>query len=94
MRAKARTHHTQVLLERAERAFHEVRVISGLYKNTKHPPTLHEIRSLGASLYREAGWPEGQVQLLLGHSEIQMTRHYLKGHEAPWERIEAGLTPR
>jgi integrase len=35
--------------------------------------------------------PEGQVQLLLGHSEVQMTRHYLEGHEAPWERIAAGL---
>lgn len=54
-----------------------------LYAPNVDPPTLHEIRSLGASLYREAGWPEGQVQLLLGHSDIQMTRHYLEGHEAP-----------
>lgn len=94
MRAKARIHHTQVLLEQAEREFDEVRIASGLYKNVSHPPTLHEIRSLGASLYREAGWPEGQVQLLLGHSEVQMTRHYLEGHEAPWERISAGLNLR
>jgi integrase len=94
MRAKARVHHTQVLLEQAEREFDQVRTASGLYMRTNNPPTLHEIRSLGASLYREAGWPEGQVQLLLGHSEVQMTRHYLKGHEAPWERIEAGLSLR
>jgi integrase len=94
LRAKARAHHTQVLLEQAEREFDEVRTISVLYKQTDCPPTLHEIRSLGASLYREAGWPEGQVQLLLGHSEVQMTRHYLEGHEAPWERITAGLNLR
>ena len=78
-------HHTQLLLEQIRQAFDEVRAVSGLYKNTKSPPTLHESRSLGASLYREAGWPEGQVQLLLGNSEIQMTRSYLAGHEAPWE---------
>ena len=77
MRAKARVHHTQVLLEQAEREFDQVRTVSGLYKRTDNPPTLHEIRSLGASLYREEGWPEGQVQLLLGHSEPQMTRHRL-----------------
>lgn len=86
-----RTHHTQVLLEQAERAFDEVREKSGLYKPTDNPPVLHEIRSLGAALYREQGWPEWQVQMLLGHSEIQMTRHYLKGHEAPWEKVTAGL---
>ena len=91
MRAKSRVHHTQVLLEQAEREFDLVRTASGLYKPTDNPPTLHEIRSLGASLYREAGWPEGQVQLLLGHSDVQMTRHYLEGHDAPWERITAGL---
>src|SRR3569623_2055953 len=91
MRAKARVHHTQVLLEQAEREFDEVRIASGLYKNVSHPPTLHEIRSLGASLYREARWPEEKVQIQLGHSEVQMTRHYLEGHEAPWEKIDAGL---
>ena len=91
MRAKSRQHHTQVLLEQAEREFDQVRIASGLYSRNSSPPTLHEIRSLGSALYRETGWPEGQVQLLLGHSEVQMTRHYLEGHEAPWEQITAGL---
>lgn len=91
MRAKSRTHHTQVLLEQAERAFDEARKASGLYSATDSPPTPHEIRSLGAALYRDSGWPEGEVQRLMGHSEVQMTRHYLQGHEAPWERIAAGL---
>jgi enterobacteria phage integrase len=91
MRAKARQEHTQVLLEQAEREFQQARKLSGLYEQEPNPPTLHEIRSLGASLYRESGWHEWQVQMLLGHSEIQMTKHYLKGHEAPWERVPAGL---
>lgn len=91
LRAKHRTHHTQVLLEQAERAFAVARDDCGLYKGNKNPPTLHEIRSLGASLYRKAGWQEWKVQMLLGHSEIQMTRHYLKGHEAPWDTVPAGL---
>jgi hypothetical protein len=40
---------------------------------------------------RISGAGSDQVQLLLGHSEIQMIQHNLKGHEAPWERITAGL---
>lgn len=90
-RAKTREHHFQVLLEQAERAFVKVRESSGLYAKTDHPPTLHEIRSLGGSLYRESGWPEHRVQMLMGHSDLKMTRHYLAGHEAPWEEVEAGL---
>jgi len=90
-RAKTRSHHTQILLEQAERAFDIAREKCELLRGEPNPPTLHEIRSLGAALYREAGWPEDQVQLLLGHTDLKMTRHYLKGHEAPWERIAAGL---
>lgn len=92
MRAKSRQHHTQVLLEQAERAFDAARIACGLYGPKDSPPTLHEIRSLGGALYREAGWSEAEVQRLMGHSEVQMTRHYLKGHEAPWERVAAGLS--
>lgn len=90
-RAKNRLHHTQVLIQQADRAFALVRNASGLYGPNDFPPTLHEIRSLGASLYRIAGWSEGEVQRLLGHSEIKMTRHYLDGHEAPWDEVTAGL---
>lgn len=90
-RAEKRTHHTQVLLSQMESAFAVAREATGLYGEGEDPPTPHEIRSLGASLYREVGWPEDKVQILLGHTEVKMTRVYLAGHEAPWERIEAGL---
>lgn len=90
-RAKGRSHHTQILIQQADREFAEVRTASGLFGPTDSPPTLHEIRSLGASLYRQAGWSEADVQRLLGHTEIKMTRHYLDGHEAPWDEVSAGL---
>lgn len=90
-RAKNRVHHTQVLIAQADRAFADLRLSSNLFGKDDSPPTLHEIRSLGASLYRQAGWSEAEVQRLLGHSEIKMTKHYLVGHEPPWDEVSAGL---
>lgn len=49
----------------------------------ENPPSFHEIRSLGAALYRAAGMPEEQIQALLGHTDIATTRIYLRDHEAP-----------
>lgn len=54
-------------------------------------PTLHEFRSYGAHLYREAGYSEEYIQALLGHADAQMTRHYLDGHKIEWQEVEAGL---
>ena len=92
MRAKARVHHTQVLLEQAEREFAEARTRTELFTAEDSPPTLHEIRSLGAALYRQARVPEEHIQRLLGHVDPQMTRLYLEGHEAPWDKVSAGLS--
>ncbi|WP_268961178.1 tyrosine-type recombinase/integrase [Pseudoxanthomonas winnipegensis] len=56
-----------------------------------HPPTFHEIRSLGGALLRsEKGWTEKQVQALMGHSSEAMTRVYLDGHEVPWSEVSTG----
>lgn len=55
-------------------------------------PTLHEIRSLGAHLYRESGFEEKYIQALLGHENIKMTEHYLDGHKVIYDEVEADLT--
>lgn len=54
-------------------------------------PTLHEFRSLGAHLYREAGYPEEYIQALLGHSDTKMTTHYLDGHKVEYDEVSADL---
>ena len=95
MRAKTRTHHTQVLPEQLTRAFAEARdraatKCHGLVG--ENPPTFHEIRSLGGALLREAGWTVEQVQALMGHAEQSMTEHYLEGHEAPWTDVRTGIS--
>lgn len=54
-------------------------------------PTLHEFRSLGAHLYREAGFPEEYIQALLGHENAQMTAHYLDGHKIEYQEVSADL---
>lgn len=90
-RAKDRAHHTQILPEQLDRGFDEARTKCGHYAGSDAPPTFHEIKSLGGSLYREMGWTVGMVQALMGHSSASMTKHYLEGHEAPWQEIDAGL---
>lgn len=47
-------------------------------------PTFHEIRALGADLYRAAGWSDEAIQKLLGHSTGKMTKHYLDKHQELW----------
>lgn len=54
-------------------------------------PTLHELRSLGAHLYREAGYSEEYIQALLGHTDAAMTQHYLDGHKEKWDEVSADL---
>lgn len=52
-------------------------------------PPFHEIRALGADLYRQAGWPESAIQRLLGHTNIKMTQRYLDDHKINFDRVEA-----
>ncbi|MEH6814187.1 MAG: hypothetical protein V7677_16760 [Motiliproteus sp.] len=51
-------------------------------------PTFHEIRALGAHLYKEQGI---DPQALLGHTDAKMTDHYLDGHGTQWTRVRANL---
>jgi len=93
-RCKDREHHTQVMPEMITRAFDRARDQAGINEGLPEgetPPTFHEIRSLGADLYRQAGRPENWIQKLLGHEDIDMTRHYLKGHSRPWESVSCEI---
>lgn len=54
-------------------------------------PTFHEIRSLGAHLYENAGFPADYIQALLGHTSAKMTGTYLEGHGPKWTACAAGL---
>lgn len=88
-RAKARTHHTQVLPEQLSRAFADARDEAGV--DGVNPPTFHEIRSLGGALLQQAGWTLQQVQALMGHSSETMTKVYLEGHDTPWQQVYTGI---
>ncbi|WP_233431205.1 tyrosine-type recombinase/integrase [Lysobacter enzymogenes] len=89
-RAKDREHHTQVMADYLTRAFAEYRDLAEV--GGDNPPSFHEIRSLGAALLRvQRGWTEEQVQALLAHSDVDMTRVYLEDHEQPWTEVDVGL---
>lgn len=95
LRAKTRSHHTQVLPELVSRAFAEARLAAeaaGKLRPSKHPPTFHEIRSLGGAELRRAGWSKAEVQALMGHASETMTSVYLEGHEQPWTEVRGSQT--
>jgi len=88
-RAEGRVHHTQVLPEQLSRAFADAREAAGVIG--AHPPTFHEIRSLGAALkHDKEGWTREQVQALLTHTDVGMTDLYLDGHAKPWTTVRIG----
>lgn len=71
------------------RRFQTTRDRLDLYPNLKpaERPTFHEVRSLGARLYEEAGM---DPQALLGHKNAKMTKVYLDTRRNEW--IEASPT--
>lgn len=84
-RAHARLHHTQVMPEQLTRAFQDAREAAGVAGD--HPPSFHEIRSLGGALVRDAGWTTEEVQTLMGHASKSMTEH-----DSPWTEVAPALT--
>ncbi len=95
MQAVRRMHTFQILPEQLTRAFAKAFAQSGLsVGKDRTRPTFHEIRSLGIAEYRKAGWSEQEVQALAGHADVEMTRHYMEGHEAPWQPVKSGLSTR
>jgi len=56
-------------------------------------PSLHDVRGLGAWLYKQAGFDKKYFQLLTGHASEKMLQVYLDGHEAPKPiLVNAGLS--
>lgn len=90
-RATDRIHPMQVMPDKLSRAFAKARDASGYYTGENSPPTFHEIRSLGAHLYRDAGYAEEYIQALLGHEDVAQTRVYLDGHKRKWMEVTADL---
>lgn len=86
-------HPFQVLPDFLTKAVAAARDRTGLFDDYApgERPTLHELRSLGAHLYEQAGYPEEFIQALLGHADIEMTQHYLDGHKEKWSEVTADL---
>ena len=54
-------------------------------------PTLHEIRSLGARLYEQRGYPKQLIQDLCGHKKPSTTEIYLDPDEPKYSKATAFL---
>ena len=85
-------HWTQVAPEKLTREFARIRDDLGIESAlpSRQRPSFHEIRALGADLYRQAGWPEDAIQRLLGHASQAQTKVYLDRHREVWVDAEAG----
>jgi len=80
--------------ESLTRGFKEARDRTGLYDTLpegRTPPSFHEIRALGAELYRKAGLDEREIQQLLGHEDVRQTKVYLSRHEREYTDVFGGL---
>ena len=88
--AGRRRRGNQVRPETLSRGFQIARAAAGAYEHLAQGqrPTFHEIRALGARLYRDAGI---DPQPLLGHKDHRMTEVYLSRHETRWIEVTGGL---
>lgn len=92
----AKPHWTCVTPEYLSKAFAEIRdktAVGAL--SAEQRPTFHEIRSLGARLYRAAGYSEEYIQALMAHADIKTTDIYLEGRQLAdddYFKVEAGMT--
>lgn len=89
-RSARKDHHTQILRPQASRAFMSIVRQCERFRDTENPPTLYECKSLGVGELLIAGWSKNQVQRLAGHRSVQMTEHYAKGHDAPFDEVGIG----
>lgn len=77
---QAKEHWTCIQPGYVSREFAKARDISGAYDDLDAPqrPTFHEIRGLGARLYRKQGMPEEAIQALMTHANRRTTLIYLE----------------
>lgn len=91
--ADRKEHYTQVMPNYLSHAFQYYRDEVLHLCDDLEPaqrPSFHEIRAMGADLYRQAGWSESAIQALLGHADKSMTDKYLEGHGIRFEIVKAG----
>jgi len=88
MKSQEKDHMMQLSVKQISDGFAKARTASGLFDEVDHPPTFHELLSLGEHLRKEQGWTIKQIQTLRGHTSEKMTRHYLEGQE--WTTVEVG----
>lgn len=81
--AAGREHPWQVLPGFLSKAFTKSIRLSGLFQHLSDPekPTFHEVRSLGARLYKAQGRETPDIQAMLAHGDEKTTRIYLSGGE-------------
>jgi predicted transcriptional regulator len=79
--APAGEHWAYVRPEYLTNAFYDAREASGHYAHLdpEERPTFHEIRGLGARLYRDKGVAATEIQLTLTHADEKTTAIYLNG---------------
>lgn len=90
----AKPHPFAVLPGYLTKQFRKYRDISGAYDHLepKQRPSFHDIRALGIMLYFKAGHPKEYIMALAGHATVEMTDHYIDGHEtAKPLQVAAGL---
>ena len=93
---ETKLHWNAVTADFLTKAFSDARDKSKVYEHLEigERPTFHEIRSLGAWLYEQQGYPQQYIQALMGHADEKMTEHYLAGHgpdEVEYMRVNADL---
>jgi hypothetical protein len=83
--APAGEHWAYVRPEYLTNAFYDAREASGHYAHLgpEERPTFHEIRGLGARLYRDKGVAATEIQLTLTHADEKTTAIYLNGGAKP-----------
>lgn len=86
-----RQHHMQVTPEQLTRSFAALVKKSGRWPEKGANPCFHELRSLASDMARKAGYTIDQMQSWMGHASEDMTKEYLKGHDAPWTDVEVSF---
>ena len=79
--AGEKSHVTQLTGDQLSKGFAKARDLAGVGAESEHPPTLHELLSLGEYLRKQQGWTNKQIQTLRGHTSEKMTMKYLEGQE-------------
>lgn len=87
--ASDKDHIMQLTTDQLSKGFAEARDQAGVGKNSQHPPTFHELLSLGELLRKQQGWTLKQIQTLRGHTSEKMTMKYLDGQE--WTTVDIAI---